>query len=248
MLPDYVENCQYIATSNPDWKMNLYYSQDREDFIRKEFDSEILNAYLSIDSRYGAARADFFRYLVVYVEGGLYLDIKATAMKPLSGVIRDEDQFVAAHWPEQIDGIDLTEIGKHKELGFPEYQNWFILSTKKNIVLENVINEILQNLRDYRPMKHGVGKNGVLRTTGPVAYSRAIHSFFLNGTARLATNEELGLKPTIHTIQSSEFPFPNMQNTKHYSDLRIPLIRRSALHSSLVSLLYRLLFKLRLTV
>jgi len=240
-----VENRHRIAELNPDWSLKLYFSPDREDFIRANFDSSILKAYLNIDSRYGASRADFFRYLVAYAEGGLYLDIKATALKPLNKVVQSDDEFVVAHWPDQIDGIDLSQIGKHKELSFPEYQNWFILSTRKNRVLENVIEQVLKNLHEYRPLIHGVGKSGVLRATGPIAYSKAIHEFVLSGSARLATNDELGFRPTIHKIESSAYPFPNMHNAEHYSGLHVPLVRKSTLHSTLFSLFHRLMLKIK---
>ena len=59
MLPEYVENCNKIAELNPEWKLELYSSVDREEFIREEYDSEILKAYLSIDHRYGASRLIF---------------------------------------------------------------------------------------------------------------------------------------------------------------------------------------------
>lgn len=245
MLPEYVENRKKMADLNPDWRLKLYFSPDREEFIRANYDSEILKAYLSIDYRYGAARADFFRYLVVYAEGGLYLDIKATALKPLNNVLRTDDKFLVARWPDRIDGVDLTAIGQHKELEFPEYQNWFILSIQKHFALQFVIEQVLRNLHDYRPFQVGVGKSGVLRTTGPIAYSKAVHEFVQSGSARLTTNDELGFRPTIHTIEDSAYPFPNMHNSKHYSELHIPIVRKSALHSTLFSLSHRLILKIK---
>lgn len=239
LLPEYSDNRSNMALANPNWTFKLYTSKDRTEFIQNNFESRIFDSYLSIDKRYGAAQADFFRYLVVYVEGGLYLDIKSTVTKPLEEVILNDDMFVTANWPSQIDGIDTSNLGMHSDLEFLEYQNWFILSSPRNRILKEVIEGIVENLKNYRPVRDGVGKHGVLRTTGPIAYSRIIHPYVKNGLARLSTNEDLGFRPTIYRIESNERPFPNKQNATHYSDLRFPIVRKSTLNSLAVALLFR---------
>ena len=243
VLPEYANNRDFLSQINPTWQMILYTADDREDFIRSSYDLEVLNAYLSIDPRYGAARADFFRYLVVYNQGGLYLDIKATAYKTLDSVVNASDTFVTAQWPLKIDGIDTSQVGIHADLGHPEYQNWFILGARKNIVLEKVITRVLNNINGYSAFKFGVGKMGVIRTTGPVAYSKAIHEFVINGLVRLSTNEELGFRPTIHPIISARTPFPNKQVTPHYSSLKIPIVKKSNFQSYVIAQIFRVRHK-----
>lgn len=234
MLPEYEINRQEMSKINPLWEVKLYTSDDREDFIRSAYNNEILRAYLSIDHRYGAARADFFRYLVILNLGGLYIDIKATSTKPLDNVICPEDRLIVAQWPTSIDGIDMSSVGEHKELSFREYQNWFVLGAPNHVILEKVVEEILQNIDGYNPFIHGVGKLGVLRTTGPIAYSKVVHKHIKAGGVRVATNDELGLKPTIHKIIDDKTPFLNMQSTAHYSSLRIPIISSSKFSTFIV--------------
>jgi mannosyltransferase OCH1-like enzyme len=243
VLPEYANNRDFLSRINPTWQMILYTSDDREDFIRSTYDLEVLKAYLSIDSRYGAARADFFRYLVVYDQGGLYLDVKATAYKPLDTVVNASDTFVTAQWPLHIDGIDTSKVGIHDELAHPEYQNWFILGAQKSVVLENVIATVLSNINRYSAVSFGVGKMGVIRTTGPIAYSNAIHNFVVNGQVRLSTNEELGFRPTIHPITSNRAPFPNRQVTPHYSSLKIPIVKKSKFQSYVTAQIFRVIHK-----
>ena len=239
VLPEYENNRQEMSKLNPLWKVKLYTSDDREDFIRSAYGNEILDAYLSIDHRYGAARADFFRYLVVLDLGGLYLDIKATATKPLDTVIYKEDTFIAAQWPTCIDGVDMSSVGRHKELSFREYQNWFLLSAPKHVILERVVEEILRNIKSYNPFINGVGKLGVLRTTGPIAYSKVVHKNLKVSGVRVATNEELGLKPTVHRIIDDQTPFPNKQSTPHYSSLRVPIISSSKFSTFIVYIIFK---------
>ncbi|MCA3362157.1 MAG: hypothetical protein INF74_09420, partial [Roseomonas sp.] len=61
---------------NPDWEYRLYEDADCERFIRENYDAETFKLFRSIHPDYGAARADFFRYLLLYRLGGVYLDIK----------------------------------------------------------------------------------------------------------------------------------------------------------------------------
>ena len=44
-----------------------------ETLIRERLGSEIYGFYQRINPIYGAARADFFRYLLMYAQGGIYL-------------------------------------------------------------------------------------------------------------------------------------------------------------------------------
>ena len=238
VLPAFESNRKYMSLNNPSWDFKLYTTDDREDFIRSAYGKEILNAYLSIDYRYGAARADFFRYLVILELGGLYLDIKATATKKLNSVINVEDAFITAQWPLYIDGTDIASIGVHKDFNFREYQNWFILAEPKHLILERVVEEVLKNISNYNPFTCGVGKLGVLRTTGPIAYSKVVHKYVNSTGVRVASNEQLGLRPSIDKITDVQNPFPNKQSIPHYSSLRIPIISKSRITTIFVYSLF----------
>lgn len=76
---------------NPGWEHRLYDDADIEAFIRESYGDEILAYYHRIDRRYGAARADLFRYLLLYRLGGVYLDIKSTTVRPLDEVLRPDE-------------------------------------------------------------------------------------------------------------------------------------------------------------
>ena len=235
---EFLQNIQNISRINPGWKISLYSAQDREDFIRTNYDAKVLGAYLSIDSDYGAARADLFRYLLIYKMGGLYLDIKSTSTKFLDGFISENDTFITANWPSYMDGVDLRKMEIHRELGYREYLSWFILSSPENIILEKVIIEVLKNIEQYSPMKFGVGKYGVLRTTGPIPYSIAVHPFVINGVARVADIEDIGLKYSIFNIQDLSLKHPGTRSKEHYTNLKIPVILKSKLRSEITAFMF----------
>jgi len=62
---------------NPDIDFQLWDDNDVIDFMKREFPGEVYESFITINPKYGAARADFFRYCVLYKYGGLYMDIKS---------------------------------------------------------------------------------------------------------------------------------------------------------------------------
>lgn len=182
--PEIFEIVEGFRSLNPDWEYRFYTDEDILDYIQKNFDEDILTAYLKINPVYGAAKADLFRYLVLYKEGGVYVDIKSTCIYPLNDVIRPDDQFIVTQWQNDRGKKDestglflyLTEELKIKN---GEYQQWFIIAEKNSPVMKHIVDTVVHNILNYRAWDykfHSYGKRGVLFVTGPIAYTKAIHS------------------------------------------------------------------------
>jgi hypothetical protein len=100
-LPDwYAANRDRIIALNPGWDYKIYFDAECEDFIAAHYGADVLDAYRRIDPRYGAARADFFRYLLMYQRGGVYLDLKSSLTRPLDEVLAPADEFIVSRWDE----------------------------------------------------------------------------------------------------------------------------------------------------
>lgn len=153
-----------LKSMNPTFEYRFYDDQDCINFIKDNYDQETLNLYLSIDSNYGSARADLFRYLLMYKVGGVYLDIKSCTTIPLEHTLLITDEYLLTHWP----GRDWAEELNYKH---GEFQNWHIICKPGHPFLEKVIETVKDNIKRYNGE---VGKEAVLRTTGPIAYSKAI--------------------------------------------------------------------------
>ena len=63
-----------IKKLNPRFKYFLFDDNDCLEFIKNNYDENVLNAYNSLIP--GAYKADLWRYCILYKKGGLYLDIK----------------------------------------------------------------------------------------------------------------------------------------------------------------------------
>lgn len=175
---DIEQNIEHLKRLNPEYEYHLFDDEDIKAFILEHYGEVIWGYYQRIAPIYGAARADFFRYLLVYQLGGVYLDIKSSLDKPLKEVLRVEDKFILTHWDNRS-GEQYEGIGIYSELGsLPrgEYIQWSIASVAGHPFLRAVILQMLRNIDEYTPFRHGAGLWGVLRTTGPVMYTKVIEA------------------------------------------------------------------------
>lgn len=197
---DIQRNIDKLIRLNPDWKYRFYDNKDIEEFIKKYYGDIIFSYYTKIDPRYGAGKADFFRYLLIYKMGGVYIDIKSTLTKPLDTVIFDDDSYILSHWDNKSE--DYKEWGLYKELSHiprGEYQQWHIIASAGHPILRNVIIRVLEKIDNYNPFNDGISTIGVLRTTGPIIYSLAIEEIRHQypNQYRIVDNNVMGLKYSI---------------------------------------------------
>jgi hypothetical protein len=200
--PEIRDNMEALKAMNPTWRHTLYDDAAIEDFIGKSYGERVLRSYRMIDPLYGAARADLFRYLLLYKVGGLYLDSKSSASRPLDSVLRPDDRYLIAQWPNGIPGDRLEFAGIHHDLRHVprgEFQQWFVCAAPGHPFLKAVLENVLRNLDVYSPPLHGIGKFAVLRVTGPIAYTLAIAPLLdKHPHRRVESDRELGFQYTIY--------------------------------------------------
>jgi mannosyltransferase OCH1-like enzyme len=235
ILPERLQaNVTQLRELNPDWEYRFYDDADIAAFIQENYPPLLWDYYQRIDQRYGAARADLFRYLLMYKVGGVYLDIKSAATRPLDDVIRPDDRFLLSTWGEEMNGW-----GHHyalRNLPHGEFQQWYIACAPGHPFLKEVIDTVLRNIDLYDPHLHRVGKNGVLSVTGPIAYTLAVHRVLVNHPHRIVDSVgELGFEYNVYRNQSHETTFRS-----HYSTQTAPVVKLGFARRSL-SRLYGLL-------
>ena len=75
---------------NPDFKFHIYTDDQLLDFVKSNYDSEIFNAFEKL--KHPVARADMWRYLILFKYGGVYLDIDSKFNNPITSFIEDDDE------------------------------------------------------------------------------------------------------------------------------------------------------------
>ena len=210
---EFKKNIEYIKKLNTNWTHNLYDDKDIIEYIKKNYPQNILDVYNRINPKYGAARADFFRYLLMYNEGGVYLDIKGAMKVSLDKILKPDDEYILSHWecPCQYNLLD-SEYG--------EFQQWHIICKPKHPFLKEVIDNVVKNIQNYDVDRDGVGKKGVLKVTGPLVYTKSIIPILsLYKYTIYETQLYIGL--IYNNISKSHI---NSFSKKHYSKIDEPIV------------------------
>ena len=220
-LPDEIkQSVALLKERNPEWKYRFYTANDRIDFVKKNYDQRVVKLYQKINPLYGVAKADLFRYLLIYRVGGAYLDIKSTAKKRLNYIVQDKD-YILAYWQNTPkEPLDLTVYPKG------EFQQWHVIAVPEHPFLKAVIDLVLENIENYSVEKFGTGKLGVLKTTGPVPYTEAITPLLPLYNHHLHKQEhEIGLRYTIfHNGIEHMKVITDRQKLRHYTKLTEPVV------------------------
>jgi hypothetical protein len=220
-------NVDELRSRNPNWEHRLFNDAAVEAFIEEHYGRAILGYYRRIDPSYAAARADLFRYLVIYRLGGVYLDVKSTFCSPIDEMLRGDEHFIISHWrngpgePHQGFGChpELADIGE-------EIQQWHVIAAPGHPFLRAVIEAVLDGIDSYNPRTGDIGLMGVLRLTGPIAYSRAIIPLLEQHPCTLIDNESvIGLQFSVFSGLDHRRIY-----SRHYSDNTSPIIIRPGLH------------------
>ncbi|MDR3450317.1 MAG: glycosyltransferase [Alphaproteobacteria bacterium] len=194
--PIFRDNIARLKETNPGWEHRFYDDAAVHHFIRENYGADILAAFERINPKYGAARADFFRYLLLYKEGGVYLDIKSTFTRPIDEILEPDDCYLLAGWRNRPGEPD-EGYGMWKDLHMMpagEFQQWHVIAAPGHPFLRAVIERVLSNIDRYKPWRHGASSMGVWRLTGPIAYSLAILPLLETHPHRaVRTHPELGL-------------------------------------------------------
>ena len=171
---------------NSNYELVYYTDEDIEKFISQNFSERIYTCYKNINPDYGPAKSDFFRYLLIYLKGGIYLDIKSgpvTNLDPLLKILKG--RLALSHWTDipigyiPIHHIDELYYSHIFETGYGEYQNWHIISGKGNPVLKRVIKQMITNIEAGMSGKilYDRGKESVIYMTGPIMYTQTIEEY-----------------------------------------------------------------------
>ena len=146
--PLMIKSMSTIQQLNPRFKYFLYDDNDCREFIRTHFKHDVLWAYDSLIP--GAYKADLWRYCILFIHGGIYLDIK---YKPLNGFkfinLMEKEHLVA----------DVNNVNIYNAL---------MVCLPRNEILFKAIRQIVENV------KNRYYGNGWLDPTGPALLSKFV--------------------------------------------------------------------------
>jgi mannosyltransferase OCH1-like enzyme len=135
---------------NKDYKYYFYTDSDMDNFVKLNYPGEIFDCYNRLNII--VAKVDFWRYLVLYKYGGIYLDMDSSIEKPLDDLIKSDDEAI------------ITCEGN------PYYVQWALIFNKEHPILKRTIDLIVDNIKNNKY------PNDIHKMTGPYVYSNAVNS------------------------------------------------------------------------
>jgi len=222
LCPEIKQIIQNNKLNNPDIEFKLH--TDKDSYIKNNFDEMTYTAFKKINPKYGAMLADFFRYCVLYNEGGIYLDIKSSLnTKLFDNIIKDNDICI-------LDKQSFSKENWRYELGYGTYEQWLLIFCKGHLYLKNMINLMVEALHSgveptifNLPFSSATPtKEKVLRITGPDAFAVAIHkTIIFNGIMHREISYD-----SIATLNRGNInkKIYDNYNLIHYSKLTEPII------------------------
>jgi len=178
-------------TYNPEYKYAIYDNTDCEEFIEKHFHKRVSDAYKRILP--GAFKADLWRYCVLYIYGGVYVDIDTECLGKLDDFLNDEKI-------EFMTPIDLDQ-------GYKLF-NTFICSVPNSPILLNCIQRIVHNV------ENNILPSDRLDFSGPGILGRSVNTY-LNKEETSPFRDQYGLQGSIYLLyfESTTEYVKNQNNT-----------------------------------
>jgi len=184
-------------TMNPDYEVTLMDDDEIDSFIKDNFPESHYRAFKIVPL--GVMRADFWRYCIIYVEGGIYSDVDCYCKKPFEQLLN--------RYPEAEMILDQENTS--------DYCNWCFCGTKGNSLLKTVIdfmvNRILCNVSNGRLVLHN--EHFVHYYTGPSMFTEAIHKH-IGFPGRDSKDGKGWIKPPIVLAQGMLVTYDE-NNTSH---------------------------------
>lgn len=97
-----------LKTYADDYQVMLYDDQDGEQLIQKYFTDDVLTAFKNAS---GAHKADLLRYCILYVHGGIYLDVKTKLVYPLNQIFTNQAPLITVKDIVGFTGTDKVYNG-----------------------------------------------------------------------------------------------------------------------------------------
>jgi len=122
------ERVELLKKQNPRFNHYLFDDNDCRDFIKTHFKSDVLDAYDRLIP--GAYKADLWRLCVLFIKGGIYMDIKLCCINGFKLIeLTEEEHFVKDRPPNSI-------------------YNALMVCKKGNLFLFKSIRQIVENVKN----------------------------------------------------------------------------------------------------
>ena len=155
-LPINMRNCvNTLKNINPEFNYYLYDDNDCRKFIKENFEKDVLDSFDTLVP--GAYKADLWRYCVLYINGGIYLDIKFLPVNNFKFMNLLSKEYLCKDIKQSGSGI----------------YNAIMICKPKNKLLLDAINLVVKNVKNNY---YGYSS---LEPTGPLLFKKLLDSEYI---------------------------------------------------------------------
>jgi len=138
---------------NSEYSQIIYTDDQVHDYVKSNYDAEIFRAFDSLNIM--TAKVDYWRYLILFKEGGVYLDIDSQINTKISDFLNDDDD-------------SLITAETNPEL----FVQWALFFVKDHPILEKTIENVTKNIIQKKY------PNDIVNTTGPGEFTRSLQELY----------------------------------------------------------------------
>jgi mannosyltransferase OCH1-like enzyme len=190
------ENIYSLLDSNPEFDYYLYSDQACYEFIKTHFEKDVAEAFNALKP--GAYKSDLWRYCILYVQGGVYIDIKYNTVAPLVETVKNSPTLYVNDRDIALAGVKSC------------FYNGFMISPPNNVVLKDCIDEIVENC------KNRLYRTNPLDVTGPCLLGRMIQKH----NRDLRKNNKYRFEETHMLSRTGLIMYENKRILKTYPEYR----------------------------
>jgi len=154
---------------NPDYYYKLFNDEEARGFVKENMAPEIYDTYMKMPIP--ILKADFFRYIIIYVKGGIYTDIDTLCRRAIdtwTDGIPDIGIIIGVESDEEEDNEEWRKYFiRHFQL-----LQWTIAAKPRHPMLEKVIMKI-HEISQQKTNKT-ISKDDILNWTGPGMWTDTI--------------------------------------------------------------------------
>jgi len=174
---------------NTGYKYQIFDDIDMRNFIKTNYDKNILKCFDSL--KIGAAKADLWRYLILYKTGGIYIDVDSTIVGKLDDLIKNEACAVIS-----------------RETNYNKFVQWCLVFTPEHPLLKICIDKCIANIQSGSIMD-------VTELTGPVVYSDSIREYFNDINIYSKSDLEINSNKLKTGVKIIDYDYKNYANFIH---------------------------------
>jgi mannosyltransferase OCH1-like enzyme len=168
---------------NPDWEYKYVSGKERAEFVLNNFGQEWFDIYNSYKAN--ILRADLWRYMCLYVNGGVYSDLDILCKKSIESFFDLNNNFIASEEP----------FG-------PGYSQMIFACEPNSVFLKNILDNVkikyyeknnYENIIDYETKEVGyiIFTNSIIQTTVSKKIDKNSFILYKNKEAKKIHNEAI---------------------------------------------------------